>query len=375
MFQDLEGGPGRELYPSIGLRSTDESIRANFGQEPFAFDIVSHVQQQRNATWARIQSTRVKWITRDDRTFVVEGIEAKAKEPPAPDGDESSNLTSGINELILGYLTHHGYAGAARAFKAQSQAKASTPDAVSSSASSGPSGDDVLMSTGDDVPAVTLPPVKENDTDTQARQRIYHAVLAGDMDRALHETSVHYPAVLEREKGLMHFKLRCRKFGEMIIEAAEALRRQQQREQVQTQRRMDEVAQGVLIEEEEEEEEGDDSMDIDDDATHTNGHAASNGDSAATTGAPVDTAILKGKMKAVPLDSHAEMQRAVEYGRALHGEYAADTRPEVVELFRRTSVLWAFESPREQGGAITEYASQAARAELANELNQAILGA
>ncbi|KZW01983.1 SPRY-domain-containing protein [Exidia glandulosa HHB12029] len=358
VFQDLEGGPGRELYPSVGLRSTEESIRANFGQEPFQFDIVSHVQQQRNATWARIQATPFKWDTPLGGTFTVEAVDTKPKVAEAAENEESANLSARVNDLILGYLTHHGYAGTARAFKAQTQAKAAAASAAAAAITGTSSGGD-------------------NDTDTQARQRIYHAVLAGDMDHALDETRAHYPAVLDRERGLMYFKLRCRKFGEMIIEAAEVRRRQQQaqaREQLAAQRRMDEVAQGVLLEEEEEDDyQEEDSMDVDDDAMHTstNGHAHPHSNGAATTGAVLDTAMLKGKMKAT--DSEMEMQRALEYGRALNVEYASDMRPEVQELFRRTSVLWAFDSPREQGGALTEYASQAARAELANELNQAIL--
>ena len=50
-----------EIYPSVGLRHTHEAIRVNFGHEPFKYDIDDHVQQQRDAIWARIQQTSVDW--------------------------------------------------------------------------------------------------------------------------------------------------------------------------------------------------------------------------------------------------------------------------------------------------------------------------
>ena len=45
-----------DLYPIVGLQYPNEPIRTNFGQEPFIYDIDSHVQQQRNATWKRIMA-------------------------------------------------------------------------------------------------------------------------------------------------------------------------------------------------------------------------------------------------------------------------------------------------------------------------------
>lgn len=38
-FCNLQG----TLYPTIGLRTPNEAVRANFGAEPFAFDIESLV--------------------------------------------------------------------------------------------------------------------------------------------------------------------------------------------------------------------------------------------------------------------------------------------------------------------------------------------
>ncbi|EJD55405.1 SPRY-domain-containing protein [Auricularia subglabra TFB-10046 SS5] len=311
VFADLEGGPGREIYPSVGLRSTEEAVRANFGHELFQFDILSHVQQQRQATWTQIQQTlpTPEWGTMG--RAVEDGVAERTR----------------MNALILGYLAHHGYAGAARAFRAQCGAV-------------------VPM----DVP-----------DDAHSRQRIYNAVLKGDLDCAIEDTQAHYPDVLAREKGIMHFRLRCRKLGEMISAAGEALLRQRVREG----RKMDEVAQGVLLTAEEEDEddlyEREDSMDVDDEGPQTNG--TTNGNGSRTNGY-----ALKGTGSAEE-SGETQQQRALEYGKLLGTDCMADGRPEVRELYARTSVLWSYTDPQ----ALAEYASQTARAELANELNQAIL--
>ena len=49
------------MYPSIGLRHTSESVRANFGQLPFQFAIADHVDTRRSEVWATIQTTRLDW--------------------------------------------------------------------------------------------------------------------------------------------------------------------------------------------------------------------------------------------------------------------------------------------------------------------------
>ena len=433
VFEDLNGFPGPgDLYPSVGLRSTEEAIRANFGQEPFAFNIFSHVQQRKNMAWAGIQQTRVQWTVDAARRVICTAAapqkkadaKEKVREPivaPVPipptvaagavlaagtDAEETGGAGPGapLNELILSYLTHHGYAGAAQAFRAQCEAKAA-----------GVSGPTTSTSNGSDVMMIDAAPtlVRREETETTTRQRIYHAVLRGDMDDALALTRQHYPTALDRQNGLILFKLRCRKLGELIVQAAEALRRippalapalpVQARGRSEARptaplplpidtkgkskaaSHMDEIDQGVLIEEEEEEEDAgavDDSMDVDDDNSH---HTSTNGRSARRS---------FGVSKSVPLTStagsrhhhtssttmHGEsgtaagvvdpMQAALAYGRSLRAECGPDPRPEIHDLFQRTSGLWAASAVES-----ASYTSAAARAELANEVNQAILGA
>ncbi|KAJ7223512.1 concanavalin A-like lectin/glucanase domain-containing protein [Mycena pura] len=55
VFKDID--KTIELYPSIGLRHSDEAVRANFGQDPFRFDIEYYVHQQPSQTWSNTLTT------------------------------------------------------------------------------------------------------------------------------------------------------------------------------------------------------------------------------------------------------------------------------------------------------------------------------
>lgn len=70
----------------------------------------------------------------------------------------------------------------------------------------------------------TQEPVKDinirDDQDASNRQRIRRAILEGDIDTAMQYTNTYYPAVL-RENEQVYFRLRCRKFIEMIRKEAE----------------------------------------------------------------------------------------------------------------------------------------------------------
>ena len=125
-------GKDCELYPSVGLRHQNESIRINLGHDPFFYDIEDHVNQQRSHVWSMIQGSTI------DPSVVahIANSHALASHPDtspshAPDvvsaesnkhQDHSGKRTKGvIDGLVFDYLMHHGYAGAARAFYAQMQ--------------------------------------------------------------------------------------------------------------------------------------------------------------------------------------------------------------------------------------------------------------
>lgn len=78
-------------YPTVGMKKPGETIRVNFGQEPFAFDIDKVVQDEKAAIQAEI---------------------AQAKSSSTVPADE----TELIHQLVGQYLAHDGYVETASAF-------------------------------------------------------------------------------------------------------------------------------------------------------------------------------------------------------------------------------------------------------------------
>lgn len=86
-FRDLK--PNMTYYPTVGMKKPGETVRANFGQEPFAFDIDKMVQDEKSAIQAEIQSAK---------------------------SSTGSPETVFIQQLVRQYLAHDGYVETARAF-------------------------------------------------------------------------------------------------------------------------------------------------------------------------------------------------------------------------------------------------------------------
>jgi len=135
VFENI--GKDCELYPSVGLRHQNESIRINLGHDPFLYDIEDHVNQQRSQVWSTIQGSAVDPAT---VTCIANGY-ALAPHPDASPSraletadpelsrhqDQSGKRMKGVvDSLVFDYLIHHGYAGTARAF--HTQMRRSTPD-------------------------------------------------------------------------------------------------------------------------------------------------------------------------------------------------------------------------------------------------------
>jgi hypothetical protein len=203
--------------------------------------------------------------------------------------------------------------------------------------------------------------------DIELRTRIVNSVIEGDIDTALDETARWYPKVLEREEGLMLFKLRCRKFVELILEAAE-LKKRMKRED------MEEEVGGAL--------EGKirmDGMDVDDGLE--DGVVSMNGFASGSSGS--STIPIKAKRKqsisysdwkgAAVARYESTLNSAILYGQTLQSDYKTDSRPEVRVIFNRTFGIVAYEDPLEAGGDAAEVAGHESRITLATELNQDIL--
>ncbi|KAG2129772.1 hypothetical protein DEU56DRAFT_816636 [Suillus clintonianus] len=353
-------GKDCDIYPAVGLCYLGESVRANFGQDPFRFDIEDHVLQQRNTTWTRIQSAPWTWPVADSDKDLTSASTSTA----------DTHVKSQINDLVLAYLSHHGYARTARAFEAQGSARGGmstlkSSSTFTSSSMSRVSDHDQIMDM-DDVPQTTIAPAPMDDI--EIRTRIVHAVLSGDVDTALSDTREHFPRALDADAGLVLFKLRCRKFVELVLEAAELKKRMCAEEA-----EMNVDAGG-------EDKGASDGMGMDvDDEADVSSTGATNGFGGGSSAIPI-----KGKRKASFASySHSSLsgvtaakygtalERAVAYGQELQSEYK--DRPEMRAIFKRTSVIVAFEDPLGAGGDAAEVAGQAARVSLATEVNQAIL--
>lgn len=196
------------------------------------------------------------------------------------------------------------------------------------------------------------------EADIEIRTRIAHNVVAGDIDAALEETQLHHPKVLEAEGGLMLFKLRCRKFVELILKGAEIKRQMGRTEHISR-----------------DGQESTDEMDVDDDSPPVASPTLTstvNGFESNVLPGDVGPKIPGGKTAATARYDAATTE-AIAYGQMLQADYKGDPRPEVEAIFQRTFGIVAWDDPLRAGGSAAEVAGHHSRVALANELNQAIL--
>ncbi|KAI8378184.1 concanavalin A-like lectin/glucanase domain-containing protein [Choanephora cucurbitarum] len=76
----------KDIYPAIGLRTPGEQVTANFGHEPFVFDIEQYIRDQ-----------QLRWVGDITRHSL----------------QSCSKPT--MDQLVLSYLIHHGYTSTAKA--------------------------------------------------------------------------------------------------------------------------------------------------------------------------------------------------------------------------------------------------------------------
>ena len=213
-----------------------------------------------------------------------------------------------IDGLVFDYLIHHGYGGAARAF--YTQMRRSTPDQNPGH--------------GHNIPCINLTETVfslDPDVDSyflDARSKIVKSLVAGDVDGALNDTTNTFPTVLEREQGLMLFKLRCRKFIELILDAADALKR--------------------------------------------------------TQGGRTDGLSRRAPSTSPTEVAQVSLTNALTYGQQLELDYKDDTRPEIAVYLKRTFSVVAYEDPLNVTGEVGRISGQESRNALAMEMNEAILG-
>jgi len=269
VFKDL---PGHGLYPAIGLRTTNEQVRTNFGDAPFKFDIETYVADVRLKTWRNIQS--LTWIQiREDTEKRVHDVKVISTVHPGADNlsgeldhvrQQHENIGNLMANIICNYLAHGGYINtatvlqqqlASRRKKESAMSGTSTPKqqpnselmapAVSTAPTRPANGDmevDFDLTTDEDevsntvaprslhefltshpsIPSIPVPTTPAEDT--RYRRRIMDHILNGEIEDALKSLKEKYPKALLAEDGLVQFRLRCRRFADMVLSTAEQLR-------------------------------------------------------------------------------------------------------------------------------------------------------
>ncbi|KAF8707639.1 SPRY protein, partial [Rhizoctonia solani] len=343
-FRNIKGN----LYPSVGLRTPKERVLANFGQDPFRFDVATYVMQRRDRVWREIQRTPLDTVQNPKRIVraTVERATLDAAER------EADALRRPLKALVLAYLTHHGYSSTARTLRA-------------SIAAGGGSGEDTSM---DEERQVETALALDED-DTVARQRIVRAVTIGDIDSALTEIENRYPAFVTADRddgtddedgmdedgcgnngtaamGMVMFRLRCRKLVEMLLAA-----------------------------------EGDELGEAEPGTPTKNSLALKGKDKGkGRAGSEADADGDVNMVSTSPLilnptttSALGSLANALEYGQFLHQKYGRDTRPSVQAELRAASGLVAYTDPRTAMGHARELVNPGARAKLADEVNRVIL--
>ncbi|KAM4057614.1 SPRY domain-containing protein [Hirsutella rhossiliensis] len=281
-----------KLYPSVSLKKPGEHVLVNFGQLPFVYNIDDMMREQREK------------IQRDIEAADTSRLEAGMSE------------TDLIQTLVLEFLQHDGYVETARAFaedmKTQKQALNLDPSA--------------------EVEGINI----KDEEDANNRQRIRRSILEGDIDRALKYTNAYYPQVLQDHEDVF-FKLRCRKFIEMVRKAAQ--------------------------------------MRAANDPRRSNGHGPAshemdvdlNGAENVAWGESMDMDGSEQQTELMRLE-----QSMLEYGQVLEAQYANDSRKEVSNALGEIWALVAYSNPLKEP-QVSHLLDRKGRAVVAEELNSAIL--
>lgn len=171
-----------KFYPCIGFRPS-VSLKINFGQEEFLYDIDKYVQGKKSRALTKIE---------------------KFKHPSSELAGVEGEPGLSIKNLISSYFAHMGYAETAKAFQDELEEEQSLLGG--SNNSNGPK----LAS------EVTEGSVEE----MAARQSIRQYITQGPVSKALELLEIHYPLIFENndDSSLAIFRLECCAFVELFQE-------------------------------------------------------------------------------------------------------------------------------------------------------------
>lgn len=193
------------------------------------------------------------------------------------------------------------------------------------------------------------------------------AILAGDIDHALKLTKIHYPKVLKENENI-YFKLRCRKFIEMIRRCTDL------KSTTSLSKPMLHASNGQhssAITDSDSETDSDSHMDLDRPYNPMNATPA---ESTTSLGG-------NGRMDADSMDTSipdeagakyaALLAETIQYGQELKQEFSGDPRREVKKALEDTFALIGYQDARESN--LAPLLEIEGRVPVAEELNAAIL--
>ncbi|EFX04282.1 ran-binding protein [Grosmannia clavigera kw1407] len=304
-FPDIRGS-NLKLFPTVGLKKSGEHIRVNFGQSPFTFDIDGMMKEERNLIDAQIRNTGTKGL--------------------APHLGE----TELIQQLVLQFLQHDGYVETARAFADEIREEKAS----------------LNLNPANVVKGISI----TDDEDANNRQRIRRAILEGDIDRALKLTKFYYPHVLEANEQV-YFRLRCRKFVEMIRKEAE----------LNLVGRSSSSNGGISTA----------SAVVSGSGKQSNGRGRTDSHLSQQDMDIDDIDMVEDGTDGLP-PSQSVVDEAIAYGQALQSEYINDARSEIRSALGEIFSLLAYTNPLKEKG-VAHLLDQRGRVAVAEELNSAIL--
>ncbi|KAJ3414013.1 Ran-binding protein 9 [Chytridiales sp. JEL 0842] len=203
--------PKATLYPTVGMRTPNESLEANFGEAPFVFDIDAYVKDEQQLLWQTIHQFPVVPVPTfpDPPPISAPATIARSQRP--------SVISSTLNQLILSYLQHHGYQETAFVFR-KSVVDSDVPDGVvnideerTSSRSTNTNADMMDI----DGSSQEVGGFGNTFLKSKVRQDVRNHIMSGHIKEAQGLIQRHYPHLLKNNRNIL-FALLCRQFLETV---------------------------------------------------------------------------------------------------------------------------------------------------------------
>ncbi|KAK5171031.1 uncharacterized protein LTR77_004175 [Saxophila tyrrhenica] len=313
------------IYPSVGIKKPGEHLRVNFGRYPFVFDIDSMMREEQISIRKDLDKADVSKLHPPDNEDVL------------------------IHNLIGQYLAHEGYVETSKAFSKdvheQQQSLSSSPQPYQA-------------------------PDSDDDIHAFNRQKIRRSILDGDIDLALKFVNTFYPRVLEEEENRdIQFRLRCRKFIEMMRRCHELSAATSSPTTV-TKSVASLDSNGHDSNGHAHDEPADTQMELDDQLHREATSHSNNNLDPATNDVDMDTSQDL-PPKASFMKHQDLLNEVYRYGAELRSAFINDQRPQIQKMLIDIFALMAYRDPTESvvGGLL----DPSGRVDIAEEVNGAIL--